>query len=118
MIEKTSLTCIICPMGCRLDLEVEDGKVVKVEGNSCARGPKYAQSEYTAPVRTLTTTVKLADGGLLPVRCAKPIPKAKLFEAMELTKTVVAKAPVKRGDVLMADFIEEGNALIACKTVD
>ena len=54
----------------------------------------------------------------LSPRCAKPIPKAKLFEAMELTKTVIADAPIKRGDVLMADFIEEGNALIACKTVE
>jgi len=105
-------------MGCRLDLEVENGKVVKVEGNSCARGPKYAESEFTAPVRTLTTTVKIAGGGLLPVRCAKPIPKERLFEAMELTKSVVAKLPVKRGDVLAADFIEKGNALISCKTLD
>ena len=116
--EKTSLTCIICPMGCRLDLEVEDGKVVKVEGNSCARGPKYAESEFTAPVRTLTTTVKTSKGTLLPVRCAKPIPKAKLFEAMELTKDVTAKLPVKRGDVLVTDFVEEGNALVACRTME
>jgi len=116
--EKTSLTCIICPMGCRLDLEVEDGKVVKVEGNSCARGPKYAESEFTAPVRTLTTTVKTSKGTLLPVRCAKPIPKAKLFEAMELTKAVTAKLPVKRGDVLVSDFVEEGNALVACRTME
>ena len=116
--EKTSLTCIICPMGCRLDLEVEDGKVVKVEGNSCARGPKYAESEFTAPVRMLTTTVKTSKGTLLPVRCAKPIPKAKLFEAMELTKAVTAKLPIKRGDVLVSDFVEEGNALVACRTME
>ena len=122
MENKPVMTCIICPMGCRLELTVKDGAVVGVEGNGCARGPKYAAAEFVAPRRTLTTTVRLtgaANGDkLLPVRTREPIPKGKLFEAMAETAKLTAKAPIRRGDVLTADFIEAGNALIACKTVD
>lgn len=37
---------------------------------------------------------------------------------MKIIKTVTVKAPVKTGDVLVADFIEPGTSLIATKTVD
>ncbi len=116
--EKTSLTCVICPMGCRLDLECEDGKVVKVEGNSCLRGVKYAESEYTNPVRTLTTTVKLEGGGLLPVRTSRPISRDKLFEAIERTKRITVRRPIARGESIAIDFIDRGCCLVACKTVE
>ena len=55
---------------------------------------------------------------LLPVRTREPIPKGKLLEAMAETAKITAKAPIRRGDVLVPDFIEAGNALIACKTVE
>ena len=32
------LTCVECPMGCDIEVEVENGKVVKVLGNTCPRG--------------------------------------------------------------------------------
>lgn len=119
-IEKKHMTCIICPMGCQLELTVEDGQVAKVEGNTCARGPKYAVSEFTSPVRTLTTTVRLEGCGekLLPVRTSLPIPKNRLFDAMKAAAAVTAHAPVRRGDVLVRDFLGEGADLIACRTVE
>lgn len=55
---KTELTCIVCPMGCHLNVEQsEEG--FKVEGNTCKRGEKYAVQELTNPTRVITTTVKL-----------------------------------------------------------
>ncbi|MBQ5649116.1 MAG: NAD(FAD)-dependent dehydrogenase, partial [Clostridia bacterium] len=32
---ERKLTCIICPLGCPLTVELADGKVVKVTGNTC-----------------------------------------------------------------------------------
>ena len=29
------ITCINCPMGCRMRVEVEEGRVVSVSGNAC-----------------------------------------------------------------------------------
>lgn len=116
-----NLTCIVCPMGCQLEVKLDkDGKVRDISGNSCKRGYNYANTEFTNPTRTLTSTVKLVGSKVdkfLPVRTAAPIPKPKLFEAMKLIDSLEVKVPVKRGDVVSADFIEKGVDLVACKTV-
>ncbi|MBQ8552419.1 MAG: DUF1667 domain-containing protein [Clostridia bacterium] len=119
---KKNLTCIVCPIGCRLEVTLDDnGKVVDVAGNTCKRGHDYAMTEFTDPRRTLTTTVRLTGSdsdSFLPVRTSAPIPKPKLFEAMKKVNTLEANAPVKVGDVICADFIEDGINLIACKNID
>lgn len=105
-------------MGCCLEIELEDGAVVNVRGNTCPRGKKYAVSELTAPMRTLTSTVKI-DGArekLMPVKTT-PIPKENMAKAMELMKDIVLVAPVHTGEVVAHDLTCEGVDLIACKTI-
>ena len=119
---KKNLTCIVCPIGCQLEVTTdENGKITEISGNTCKRGYDYAMNEFTDPRRTLTTTVRL-DGSdtdkFLPVRTSSPIPKPKLFEAMEVVNAITAKAPIKAGDIVYRDFIEAGIDLIACKNVD
>lgn len=118
---KKNLTCIVCPIGCQLEVTVsDDGKVSEITGNTCKRGYDYAMNEFTDPRRTLTTTVRL-DGSaadkFLPVRTSSPIPKPKLFEAMEVVNGITATAPISVGDIICKDFIEPGINLIACKDV-
>ena len=119
---KKNLTCIVCPVGCRLEVTMDAaGKIEDVSGNTCKRGFDYATTEFTDPRRTLTTTVRLsgsASDKFLPVRTSAPIPKPKLMEAMAIVNTLTAAAPVKVGDVIAADFIEKGIDLIACKNID
>ena len=43
--ELKKLTCIECPIGCDMEVELEDGKVLSVTGNSCPRGKLYAENE-------------------------------------------------------------------------
>lgn len=113
------LTCVVCPAGCRITVTLDDNDhVADVTGNTCIRGKTYAQSEVTHPVRTLTSTVVIetSDGQkMLPVKTDRPIPKEALFDAMALVRRFSAKAPVKTGDILIADLIEEGTNLVACK---
>ena len=40
--ESRNLTCIGCPMGCLMTVEMENGEVVSVTGNTCKRGDDYA----------------------------------------------------------------------------
>lgn len=54
---RRELTCITCPMGCALTVELADGVFVSVSGNRCKRGEAYAYAEVTHPARTLTTTM-------------------------------------------------------------
>jgi len=43
---KKELTCIVCPIGCRVTVETnESGEVISVCGNTCPRGEAYAKSE-------------------------------------------------------------------------
>ena len=116
------LTCVVCPAGCRVTVILDDaGKVTDVQGHTCKRGKIYAESEVTHPVRTLTSTVIVeTDSGtkMLPVKTDKPIPRESLFEAMSIIRKYIAKAPVKIGDVLIANFIENGTNLVACKDLD
>ena len=113
------LRCTVCPIGCRLTATLLDnGEVSAVRGNTCPRGERYAKSEITRPVRTLTTTVFTTDGRKLPVRSDKPIAKAVLLEAARQIRSLRVPLPVHRGDVLLTDFTEPGISLIACKDLD
>ncbi|MEG2639063.1 MAG: DUF1667 domain-containing protein, partial [Clostridiales bacterium] len=104
MIKETKhLTCIVCPVGCQLTVEMEDGKVVSVSGNLCKRGEKYAQTECVNPVRTLTTTIRVENSAPLSVRSQEPLPKNEIFNCMHLINQVTIKrgTPIKVGDVII-----------------
>ena len=119
--EKRELTCIGCPLGCQITVELENGEVVSITGNTCKRGSDYAAKEVTNPERTVTSTVKIESGltdTYLPVRTASDIPKGKIFECMQCLKGVTVKAPVRAGDTVITDVAGTGVNVIAAKTVE
>ena len=73
---EQQITCINCPVGCRLQVVVENGEVKSVTGNSCNRGITYAKQECVAPQRMVTAVVPVA-GRKCPVsvKTRTPIPK-------------------------------------------
>ena len=117
MIKK--LTCIECPKSCTLSVDIENCRVIKVSGNECPKGEKYAVSEIENPTRVLTSVV-LAEGlpiKMVPVRTDKPIPKTKMSAAMEEIKKIKVRAPVKVGDVIIDDLLGLEVKVIATRTV-
>ena len=113
----TSLICIGCPRGCHLLVDEEND--YKVTGNSCAIGAEYGANELRNPTRIVTSTVKIT-GGLhdcLPVKTDKPVPKGRMFEVMELLKSVEVKSPVKMGDVILEDVLGTGANVIATRNM-
>ena len=113
---EKELTCIICPQGCNIKVSIENGVVTKIDGNTCKRGYDYAFSEVTNPVRTITSTIKLENGGIIPVKTDKPIPKELIFKCMEETNKKVVKLPIKTGDILIENILETGSNIIATKS--
>ena len=74
---KKQFTCIVCPNGCEIEAEVENGQVISVTGHTCPRGEQYVRQELTAPRRTIASSV-LVKGGELPVtsvRLTKAVPQ-------------------------------------------
>lgn len=112
-----TMTCIVCPLGCTLSAEKDENGVVKVTGNSCPRGAKYAETELTAPVRTLTSTVRTDKGDMLPVKTSSPIPKEKVREAAKALSGVVAKCPVAIGDVIVKNILGTGADIVATRDI-
>ena len=112
---KRELTCIVCPVGCNLVVEIEEGKVVSVTGNTCPRGKAYAETECVAPMRTVTTTVRCSNGEILPVKTDKPIPKNKIFDAMKIINEASAVLPIGVGDVIIENVF--GSNVVAVKNI-
>lgn len=115
------LTCISCPLGCALKVEVNDaGEVTAVSGNTCKRGEEYGKREVTAPVRTVTSTVRVTGGKapVVPVRTETDIPKGKIFDCMEAIRAAAAEAPVKIGDVIIPGVAGTEVNVIATKAVE
>lgn len=113
------LTCVSCPVGCTLRVELSDGKVQKVEGNRCPRGEAYAREEVTDPKRILATSVKVLNGDypLVSVRTDRPIPKRLIPEAMRVLRALCVEAPVGIGQVLLPDLLQTGAQVIATRAV-
>lgn len=106
------LICITCPKGCHLKVDEE---TFAVTGNSCPRGAVYGENELRNPLRVVTSTVVLegAAARRLPVKTDRPIPKGKMFDLMKLLDGVRATAPVRVGDVLLADVLGTGANVVA-----
>ena len=111
-----TLTCIVCPRGCTLTVTLDPERkepVLSVEGQGCPRGVAYATAECTHPTRTLTTTAPTVDGGVVPCKTDRPIPRELLFEAMKVINALSAPAHVRIGDVLLEDLLGTGARVVA-----
>lgn len=113
-----NITCINCPMGCRMEVTLEDGQVVSVKGNTCKRGETYAHQECTLPLRMITAVAPLENRPVpVSLKTRTPIPKAKIDDCMRAIDSLRLNAPIQAGDVLIADIAGTGVDVIATKSV-
>lgn len=111
--KERGICCVVCPMGCEITVLDRDG-ILSASGHGCPRGEAYAKSEYTAPVRTLTTTVK-AEGystPVIPVRSSKPIPKEQLMVCMEVLRHICVREPFTIGRSIVDNILDTGADII------
>jgi CxxC motif-containing protein len=112
------IVCIVCPVGCRLRAErTQDG--VRITGNTCPKGEKYAIEELTHPVRTVTTSVPVDGGhmGLLSVKTRSPVPKASIPAILRQLRGVNASAPVHIGDIIQPNAASTGVDIVATRSI-
>lgn len=119
MKDTKEITCINCPLGCTLSVELDQGDVIKVTGFQCPRGEKYAKKEVLDPRRSITTIlpVKGGDIPMVSVKTAGDIPKAKIKDCLLALKGLVFEAPIQEGQVLVEDVCHTGVNIIATKAV-
>ena len=113
------IVCTVCPRGCTVTVEGENGVVQSATGFSCKRGQTFAESEFSHPVRILTTLVKVRgeEDLLVPVRTDRPVGRDQLFACMEAIRAVEAPRPIRRYDVLIRDVCGTGANVVATKDI-
>ena len=117
---EKEIICTVCPMGCHIKVTGEGERIDSVEGFTCKRGETYARSEFSHPVRILTSTVKLSGAAepLLAVRSSAPVPKELVAECIALLRKVQVTAPVKRHDVILSNVLGTGIDIISSDTAE
>ncbi|MGK0466463.1 DUF1667 domain-containing protein [Clostridium sp.] len=117
---RRELTCIGCPMGCALIVELEGKEVISVSGNSCKLGENYGKKECTNPTRVVTSSVLVTGGKreILSVKTEKDIPKNLVYDCVRELKNVVIKAPVHIGDIVLENVLGTGVNIIATKDIE
>lgn len=111
---KHEYTCIVCPRGCRLHIELAND-ILEVSGAGCRRGEQFAREEATDPRRTLTTTVQTTSQKMprLPVRTERPISKSSLLAVSAKLSTVTVEPPIRRGEIIIHDIMGSGADIVA-----
>ncbi len=117
--ERREFICINCPLGCALTVTMEQGQVLKVEGEYLSqreelwgkRGDKsYAHCDNQRKSSRGTAPV-------VSVKTASDIPKGKIKDCMAALKQVSVKAPVCIGDVILKDVCSTGTDIVATRNV-
>lgn len=108
------ITCIVCPNGCRIHAEMQSGQYV-FTGQRCARGQEFARTELTAPMRSITTTVRTVFRELpvLPVRTNGEVPKEMIPAIIRELAKVLISDRIGIGETVAADILNSGVDIIA-----
>jgi len=121
MINK-EMICVICPNGCQLLVEIQEGDqplVTGVTGNTCDKGPEWARQEIINPMRTISSSIMVEDGDfpLVSVRTDSSVSLKDIFKVMGEIKAVRLKAPVKTGDIIIEKVAGLSCNIIATRNV-
>jgi CxxC motif-containing protein len=115
--ETSVYLCTGCPLGCRLEVDAVGDEVLEVRGFSCRRGERYGRQEHVDPRRPLSTTVWIEGAAIrrVPVRTAEAIPRDRVLPAALALRGVRVRAPVHRGQVVVADVAGTGVDVIVTR---
>lgn len=117
---KKNLTCIRCPLGCQLVVNIETDGNIKISNNKCKRGYVYARKELIDPKRVVTTTVKVNNGNInmLPVKTNGDIPIKMVFDCVQHIKGTYVNAPINIGDVIIYNVLNTGVDIVATRNIN
>jgi CxxC motif-containing protein len=116
---KKNVTCIVCPLGCRIRVTYSKDAINSVKDYQCEKGKDYAVQEIFNPVRNLTTTMEVRNGELplVSVKTNKPVPKQRIFDVMDSIARIEVEAPISIGDILVENVLDLHADIVATKNV-
>jgi CxxC motif-containing protein len=113
------LTCVLCPVGCELEVKRDGSTEVEVSGNQCDKGIPFAVEEVLHPRRNLATSIPIRNAAakMVSVRLSGRVPREMIFPILAEIARLRPEAPVRRGQVLIAGVLGTGVDVIATRTV-
>jgi CxxC motif-containing protein len=116
---EKEITCIVCPIGCKILVSATGTRVDVVKGQKCNKGIEYARNEVFDPRRMLTTSVLVRQGEwpLVSVKSTQPVPKEKLFAVLRVLRKTSVQAPLHCGQIILKNAADTGIDIIATKTI-
>lgn len=109
---KTNIVCIMCPLGCSMEVTKENDEIV-VTGNNCVRGKNYAISELTQPLRMVTSVIITKDG-VVSVKTDKPVPKSLINDVVKEIANV-KKDHLSYGEVVIENVLNTGANIVVTR---
>jgi CxxC motif-containing protein len=112
------LTCILCPIGCELEVS-RVGDKFEVKGNECDKGLAFAADEVLHPKRNLATSVPASGttARMISVRLTGGVPREMIFPILAEIAKLRPALSVRRGQVLIANVLGTGVDVIATRTL-
>jgi len=117
--EKKHFVCVVCPIGCEIDIVHDGSKIISMEGNKCEKSEEFVRQELIEPMRILTTTVRIQGSKwpVIPVRTDKTVPKRLFPRIMRQMRRINLQAPVNILDVVVTDVLHTGANIITTRTM-
>jgi CxxC motif-containing protein len=117
--EKRHFVCVVCPVGCEIDVVHDGSEIISMEGNRCEKSVEFVSQELIEPMRVLTTTVRIQGSKwpVIPVRTDKAVPKRLFPRIMKRLRRIKLQAPVNMLDVVVKDVLRTGAHIIATRTM-
>jgi CxxC motif-containing protein len=119
MTNHKKITCIICPIGCKILVDLNGKQIKNVKGNKCNQGIDYALNEALDPRRMVTSSVRIYNGEwpLVSVKSSQPIPKDKVYEVLKEIKKRSIEAPIQLGEIVLKNVANTRIDVIATKSI-
>jgi CxxC motif-containing protein len=114
------LTCVLCPIGCMLEVVKNAAGDLQVDGNQCDKGAPFALEEVLRPKRNLAASVPVEGTAarMVSVRLTAPVPRDLVFPILAEIAKLRPRAPIRRGQVLIADVLGTSVDVIATRTIE
>lgn len=99
------LTCVCCPVGCRLSGTLAPSEESKISEHTCPIGWSYAAQEQRIRTRMVTALIPVSRGTVpLRVRASKPVLRENIFKLLTELAKVTATVPVFEGQTIVSDI--------------
>ena len=112
------ITCIICPVGCRISINIENKELI-ITGNKCIKGFDFAKTEIESPVRSFTTTIRtvFSKNPVLPVKTNRDVPKDKIMDIICELSGIIITERIGIGEIVAANIAGTGSDIIATSNI-